>query len=180
MTTRQGSLLEQTEPVRLEQRTGDGSDDLARAMNRAGKYLALKPRTRVEMGERLAQGGFDEATVDAALDRLVELRLLNDSDYARTWIEDNVRRKSLGPDALMAGLEAKGVEREVAAQALTDLGYDEESRATEAAHKLLRRVLDHPLNEQGRRLMASLMRKGFSAEAAEAGARAVLPPEGWD
>jgi SOS response regulatory protein OraA/RecX len=77
-------------------------------------------------------------------------------------------------------LESRGVSREVAEEALTAVGLNEETQALEVASRLLRKVVRYPLGEQGPRLYELLRRRGFEHEAAEAGARSVLPPEGWD
>ena len=81
---------------------------------------------------------------------------------------------------LVSELRARGVSREVAEEALTEVGLEEDTQAIEVAAKLIRKVLRFPLGEQGPRLYELMRRRGFSHEHSEAGARAVLPPEGWD
>ena len=98
----------------------------------------------------------------------------------RRWIEERARTKGKAPDVLVSELRARGVTREVAEEALAEVGLDEDTQAIEVAAKLTRKVLRFPLGEQGPRLYELMRRRGFSHEHAEAGARAVLPPEGWD
>ncbi len=106
--------------------------------------------------------------------------MLDDLDFARQWIAERSQRKSLGPRALQAELAVKGIPREVIETALDQVGPDEAPLAAEAAARWLRKVARYPLAEQAHKLQQMLLRKGFSVEAAEAGVRAVLPPEGWD
>jgi regulatory protein len=153
--------------------------ELRKAMERAGRWLALRPRTESELRDRL-QGGFEEATVDRALARLAELRLIDDDAFARQWVEERARRKGLGPRALVAELEAKGVSSEVAGAAVEAAAGSEERRAVEWAQRQLGRVADLPLGRQAQRIRAGLLRRGFELETAEAATRAVLPPDGWD
>src|SRR5918992_6044157 len=87
---------------------------LRKAMERAGRWLALRPRTESELRDRLQEGGFDEDTVERVLARLAELRLVDDEAFAKQWVEERARRKGLGPRALVADLESKGISLEVA------------------------------------------------------------------
>jgi regulatory protein len=154
--------------------------ELRKAMERAGRWLALRPRTESEMRDRLLQGGFEQDTVEHALERLTELRLIDDGAFARQWVEERARRKGLGPRALVAELEAKGVDPEVAGAAVAEAADNEERRAVEWAQRQLRRVADLPLSRQAQRIRQGLLRRGFEPEMAEAAIRAVMPPEGWD
>lgn len=156
-------------------------DSYQAALDRAGRLLAVRPRTEHELRARLAAAGCDRDAVDAALARLIELRMIDDAAFAAQWIEERARTKDRGPEGLRRELAAKGVAADVVDQALAevDLG-DEESRAIELAARLLGKVAGRPAEEQGRRLYALLVRRGFSSEAALAGARSALPPEGWD
>jgi regulatory protein len=150
------------------------------AMERAGRLLTRRPRTRIEMVERLADAGFDADVVAATVDRLEELGLVNDAAFARQWIEERARTKGRSPAVLLKELAAKGVDPEVARGALEEMGPDEAAQAAGVAARLVPRYADRPLHQQAARLLAALAQKGFSEEAAESGVRAVLPPEGWD
>jgi regulatory protein len=159
---------------------GPSDPDLRKAMERAGRWLALRPRTLREMRDRLLQGGFEEDTVERALEKLTELRLIDDESFARQWVEERARRKGLGPRALAAELEAKGVDADVVEAAVAGAAGSEERRAIEWAQRQLRRVADLPLSKQAQRIRQGLLRRGFEPELAEAATRAVMPPEGWD
>ena len=150
------------------------------AMQRAGHLLTTRPRSTHELRVRLVKAGFDADVVERTIDRLIELQLLDDHAFARQWIEERSTLKGRSPEALIAELVAKGIERSLAEEALGELGVDEEAQARAVAVRLVGRVASKPLSEQGLALMAMLIRRGFSEEAAEAGARSALPPEGWD
>jgi regulatory protein len=140
----------------------------------------VRARTEHEIRDRLGTAGFPAGVIEQTTVRLNELGLLDDLDFARQWVRERSARKNLGPRALQAELSAKGIDRSVAEEALGREGLDEEALAVEAASKWMRKVARFPLAEQAYKLKQMLMRKGFSPEASEAGARAVLPPEGWD
>lgn len=150
------------------------------AMARAGRLLATRPRTEKELSDRLAGAGFEPAVVAAALDRLRGLGLVNDEDFAVQWVEERSTRKKLSARALLHELHGKGVPADVAEAALEKAGLDEGTQATELAARYARRVATKPLREQFTRIQQMLTRRGYSFEVAEAAARKVLPPEGWD
>lgn len=156
------------------------ADHVKEAMAKAGRLLSIRARTEQEIRDRLTAAEFEASVVEQTITRLDELGLLDDLDFAREWIRDRSARKSLGPRALKAELTAKGVARDVIDRALEAEGLDEEELATQAAAAWVRKVARFPLAEQAHKLQQMLLRKGFSFEAAQAGARAVLPPEGWD
>ena len=159
----------------------DSATDLRKeAMERAGRMLALRPRTEREIRDRLKEAEFPEDVVEDTVGRLYELELINDEDFAVDWIEERTQRKGLGPRALVAELQRKGVDRATAEAALARSGVDERGTATAQAEKLLHQVIRFPLRDQASKLQQMLMRRGFSWEATEAAVRSVLPPEGWD
>jgi regulatory protein len=157
-----------------------GGPDVTKAMERAGRYLALRARSEHELTDRLLEGGFDEPVVREAMERLRNLRLVDDLEFAREWIEHRSERKQLGATIILHELSEKGVDPEVARRALAEAGIDEESAARAWALKQIKRLSRYPLEEQGGRLINGLVRRGFTSEVAEAAARSVLPPEGWD
>jgi regulatory protein len=167
-----------TQPIDL---TEVGATPYWDVMERAFKLLAIRPRTEHRLRERLMTEGVEPAVVDEVLARLVELELVDDLDFARRWIEEHSRRRlPLGAEALIAGLEVRGIRREITEQALAELGFDDRQQAIQLAAGLFHKVAERPLAEQGPRLMQMLTGRGFSEEVAEEAARSVLPPEGWD
>ena len=148
-------------------------------MERAGRWLALRPRTERELRDRLLDGGFRSEVVTRALDRLRELRLVDDLAYARQWIEERAK-KGRSAQMLAAELGEKGIPPDVIQAALEEAAPEEQAQATEVAAALLRKLAGRTLQEQATRLYQGLARRGFSEEAVDAAVRAVLPPEGWD
>lgn len=146
------------------------------AMARAGKTLARRAHSEVELRAKLED--LDEGTLDDVIRRLRELKLLDDRDFARTWVEE--RRRKKGRLALAAELRAKGVPDEIIDEALERIAAGEEPRAVDMAARHLPRVAGKPLERQAATIQSLLLRRGFEHEVATAATRAVLPPEGWD
>jgi regulatory protein len=149
-------------------------------MERAGHLLARRPRSEKELSDRLIAAGFDSEVVARTLQRLRELRLVDDADFARRWVEERSTTKRLGRRALISELRLKGVDVGAAEAALDGAGLDEEARAIELAASLVGRVARKPLERQASSLWQMLRRKGYSSEVAQVAVKAVLPPEGWD
>ena len=174
------ALLAREAAERADDGPSEAEEALAGAVERAGRYIAHRPRTERQVRDKLRELDYEDQTIDDAVARLVELHLIDDADFARRWIDERARTKGKAPDVLVSELRARGVCREVAEEAMVAVGLDEDTQAIEVASRLIRKVLRFPLGEQGPRLYALMRRRGFSHERSEAGARAVLPPEGWD
>ncbi|MEA2476196.1 MAG: regulatory protein [Actinomycetota bacterium] len=164
----------------------DGADRVSErgqykeCMARAGHLLARRSRSRNELEGRLIGAGFEPEIVAAALGRLGQLGLVDDAAFARSWIDERAVAKGYGAAKLVAELEAKGVDHELARQAVSEIDSDEIQRAAAVALKLAPRVAHRPLAAQASALAGMLLRRGFGGESTEAAVRSVLPPEGWD
>jgi regulatory protein len=150
-----------------------------RAMQRAGRLLAVRPRSEGELRRRLEAADFDRGVIERVIGRLTELSLVDDSAFSRQWVQERSRRGRSGA-LLSRELEAQGVARATAEAAVAETTRDEVARAAELARRHLRRVAELPLPKQAARLGAMLSRRGYDEEAIEQAVRSVLPPEGWD
>ena len=157
-----------------------GPSDAERAHADAVERAAHRPRSERQVRDKLIELDCVPETIDRAIARLTELGLIDDADFARRWIEERARNKGKAHDLLISELRARGVGREVAEEALAASGLDEAAQAVDVAGRLVGKVVRYPLAEQGGRLYTLLRRRGFTHDHAEAGTRAVLPPEGWD
>ena len=161
----------------------EGPPDKAEAdpvMARAGRILSRRAHSVQELRDKLWAAGIPEEDIERAIARLLELKLLDDAAFAEQWVEERSRTKGRPAAALLDELRTKGVDPEIAQAAVDQLGLDEEAQARKLATAYLRKVTGKPVMVQAQRIQAMLLRKGFSMEAAIAGTKAVLPPEGWD
>ena len=133
---------------------------------RALRLLTVRSRSRSELRQRLLRADFEPDEVELALDDLEAVGLIDDEAFARELAEHQ-RRKGLGRRAGLAGMRAKGVDRELAERITGDVNpEDEAERAAEVASNRLQRMrgLD-PVTRQ-RRLQDFLMRRGYDPETA--------------
>jgi regulatory protein len=124
--------------------------------------LTGQARSRQELRDKLAKRDVPDELAERLLDRFGEVGLVDDTAFARAWVESRQRSKGLARRALAQELRRKGVDDETARTALDDLAPDQEMQA---AHELVRkkvpsmRSLDHAVAT--RRLVGMLARKGY-------------------
>src|SRR3954447_13041338 len=125
------------------------------------RALTGAPKTRKQLSDLLARRGVPEEAAVAVLDRFTEVGLIDDAAFAKAWVGSRQAGRGLGRRALRADLYAKGVDNDVAAEAVAEVGDDGERAA---AQELVRRRLAamHRLDRTTatRRLTGTLARTG--------------------
>jgi regulatory protein len=150
-------------------------DPEAVARNLCLRALTGAPKTRSQLAELLESRGVPEEAAEAVLDRFTDVGLIDDAAFARAWVSSRQSGRGLARRALSAELRAKGVDPEVAAEAVEAVDDDDER---EAARRLVqRRVggmqrLDRATAT--RRLIGMLARKGYNGGLAAAVVREAL------
>ncbi|MET7946124.1 regulatory protein RecX [Micromonospora sp. NPDC005324] len=125
------------------------------------RQLAVRPRTRAELAGALAKRGISEEVSAEVLDRYDEVGIIDDAAFARAWVSSRHAGRGLARRALANELRRKGVDGEVATEALGEL--DEETEA-DTARGLVERKLRTARGEPDavfRRLVGMLARKGY-------------------
>jgi regulatory protein len=100
----------------------------------AVRYLARWDRTAAQVEHFLKDKGAAPAQVKQTINRLFELRYLDDHAYAKRWIESRLARKPMGRERLKAELLARGIAESFASRAVRQVlrGVDEEALARRA------------------------------------------------
>jgi len=129
--------------------------------------LTGRARSRSDLAARLAQRDVPEEIAGRLLDRFEEVGLVDDAAFARGWVEQRQAGRGLARRALAQELRRKGIDDEVAREALDEIDPDDE---VEAARTLVRRRLRtvRDLDQQVavRRLSGMLARKGYPPSVA--------------
>lgn len=97
-------------------------EDPSIVMDAAAMFLAVRPRSVEETRRRLRHLGYAHPLADQVIERLIEMRYLDDESFARAWVESRDRARPRGASALLHELALKGVARET-----IDLVLDERS-----------------------------------------------------
>ncbi len=133
------------------------------------RLLSVRPHSRVELERKLARRGCDPQVAADVLDRLAEVRLIDDAAYAEVLVQSRNRTAGLSGAALRRELRDKGVDEEVARVAVGALDDEtERARAEQLVAKKLRAMGGLDPQVQARRLAAMLARKGYPSGVAYA------------
>jgi len=138
--------------------------DVEAAERAALRALARRAHARLDLRRRLVKRQHPPAAVEAALDRLALHGLLDDRRFAEQYAALRATRGK-GPARLLRDLQAQGVERRTAEQAvrraLEDEGIDPGLEARAVAAKRARQLAGLPVAVRKRRLLAFLVRRGY-------------------
>jgi regulatory protein len=129
------------------------------------RLLTARARTRAELEGQLAKRGYPDDVTARVLDRLAQVGLVDDVDFAQQWVRSRRVNAGKGKRALAAELRTKGVDDDVITAALAgiDAGAERE-RAEQLVRDKLRREKfgDDDDANVARRLVGMLARRGYN------------------
>ena len=104
------------------------------------RLLTARARTRAELAGQLTKRGYPDDVSTQVLDRLADVGLIDDADFAEQWVRSRRVNAGKGKRALAAELRTKGVDNEVITAALADIDAGaERERAEQLVRDKLRR-----------------------------------------
>lgn len=137
----------------------------ARALAKQVAYdrLATGPRSRADLAQAMAKKKVPDDVAAEVLDKLEDTGLVDDAEFARSWISGRQRGKGLASRALAMELRRKGVDDEIVREAIDEIDPDVERQAAhQMVQRKLRSVAGLAPDVQTRRLVGMLARKGYS------------------
>lgn len=141
-------------------------DALEPALELAYAQIASRPRSAAEIRRRLVRAGSTAPVIDRVIERLHELRYLDDAAFARSRA-GSLARRGFGPQAIASKLAQAGVRGETARDGLREaVAGDEPALARDALEKRLRGRRFAELDPKERlKLQRWLAGRGFSSGA---------------
>lgn len=131
-----------------------------RAYNKGLDLLSRRPHGTKELIKKLCEKGHEKTSAEKACDRLLELGLLNDEEFARILATELYERKGYGIKRIKQELIFRGIDREIAENAIETLDIDTQNRIILIIKKKYLNKID---DEKGRkRAIDGLMRLGYS------------------
>ena len=130
------------------------------------RQLAVRPRTRAELAKVLARKEISEEVIAEVLDRYDEVGIIDDAAFARAWVTSRHHGRGLARRALANELRQRGVDAEVATEALETLDEDDEAATARALVDRKLRTAGGTPDQVFRRLVGMLARKGYPAGVA--------------
>ena len=137
------------------------ADEASRATEAALVFLGYRPRSEKEVRNRLRRGGYEQDAIEHAIARLHEWRYLDDADFARRWVENRTAHRPRGRRLLQQELRHKGIDGEIARDAIDDAELDEPGAAEALARRRLPSYAGDEPAAIRRRLGAYLARRGY-------------------
>ena len=151
-----GNVLEEVDIERLQ-----AKDEYEIALQRAIRYLQYRARTTYELNKKLHDLGFSEEVVDHVINRCNELQMLNDQEFAETYVHFRVLHRPRGKRLLTRELKTKGINEEIIHSALSGI-TDESQLAYDTAMRYIKRVQSLPYDQFQKKLIGYLNRRGFA------------------
>ncbi|OHQ21227.1 RecX family transcriptional regulator [Rothia sp. HMSC065C03] len=149
-------------------RAAEETDPYTRAKTIVYNQLAYSAKTRGQLRKKLQAEGFDAELIESLLDKFEAAKLIDDAEYAQSFVAQKSRTKKLSRAALRRELAERGVRGEEAENALAQRTDEQEREdAADLVRKKLRPGMD--LSDRAekdrvtRRLLGMLARRGYSS-----------------
>ena len=147
-------------------------------MDAALTYLMARMRTVREVEEKLDDLQYGEGDILTTVNRLKELNLLNDAEYAREFVRTRLAAKPVSRQKLYMDLKVHKVPEELIRETLEELPTETEAdNARKVAEKFWRQMSGLEESVRRERVLRRLMSRGFSTEASLAAIRQVAEDE---
>ncbi|OFQ76039.1 RecX family transcriptional regulator [Rothia sp. HMSC068E02] len=163
----EGAVTSWKQKVRAA-RSAEETDPYTRAKTIVYNQLAYSAKTRGQLRKKLQAEGFDAELIEPLLDKFEAAKLIDDAEYAQSFVAQKSRTKKLSRAALRRELAERGVRGEEAENALAQRTDEQEREdAAELVRKKLRPGMD--LSDRAekdrvtRRLLGMLARRGYSS-----------------
>jgi regulatory protein len=137
------------------------TDSEEKALQKALTYIGYRPRSELEVKERLEKAGFDPEVIEKTTAKLISSGVLGDAQFTKMWLENRSISHPRSHRLMKLELKRKGVESGQIEDALLDLP-DDRKLAFEAGRKYARRLERFEEPEFRKKLLGFLARKGFS------------------
>jgi regulatory protein len=155
-------------------RPPEDPDSSKAAYFRALRWLTARELSEAQVRARLAEKGYTDTAIKPAVERLLQDRTLDDRRAATSVARTEARVRRHGPHRVMGKLMAMRIDRDLAKDVVRELFGEEDAEA------LLEKTLEVRLRgkperltdpRERRKILAYLVRQGFSASAASAAIR---------
>lgn len=131
-----------------------------RAYNKGLDFLSRRPFGTKELIKKLCEKGHEKEASQKACDRLTELGLLNDEEYARILANDLLERKSYSIKRIKQELAFRGIDREIVENTVDSLDNDPQKSIIILVKK---KYINKLSDEKGKkRTVDALLRLGYS------------------
>jgi regulatory protein len=149
------------------------------AKAKALRQLAMRDHSRHELEQKLLGKDVSPEMATIVLDRLESAHLIDDVQFAESFVRSRHRSRGLAPRALLQELKAKGIAPEITAEAVAPV--DDRQQHETALHLVSRKAASSrglEREKRVRRLVGMLARKGYPTGLCFSVVREVLDADG--
>lgn len=132
------------------------------AYQKALNLLSYRLHSETEITQKLKKHQISDEHIEHAIERLKRSGLLNDTSFAKAWVENRKEMRPRGRRALSYELKQRGVSPDTIEDVLD--GIDEEELAYQAAIKRSQRLQDLDWGDFRLKLTRFLAQRGFNYE----------------
>lgn len=146
-----------------------GEDEVERAKTAMLRLLSVRMRSRWELRTRLESRRYSRRVLEAALNDLERVGLVDDGKFARLFLESRVRRRPRSYSVLRAELRSRGIPEDIVESAIEEqrLEVSEEELARLALGARAARMKSMDPEQARARAGRFLASKGFSRSTIE-------------
>ena len=138
--------------------------DLAAALQKAYRLLSMRPHSEKELEKKLREKGFPAVVIKEALEKLRDLKYLNDASFSVQWARNLAVNKLWGNRKIIASLQEKGVATQLINDAIAAARLEiseEEAIAVLVRKKSAKKKSAAFDIKEKQRIFQSLMLRGF-------------------
>lgn len=136
----------------------------AKASDLAAHFLSYEPRTVFEVLQYLKKHEISDEAANSAVSQLNELGYLDDQQYAKLFIKNDLQVGSDGPKTLLRKLTQKGVDPEISQNALDEVEEDDWIAVGQKVIKsMVHQVGKLSQRELERKMKTKLLTHGFDS-----------------
>jgi regulatory protein len=141
-------------------------DELNFGKKIAFSFLNYKPRTEKEIRKKLKEKKISETSIEKVIVILKNLKYLDDSKYARMYLEEKLAHNPKGKRVIAMKLAEKGINKEVI-KSVIDTEYNEDTetkKAKELLTKYIKKVRAKSEMDKKQKCYRYLLSRGFDYE----------------
>ena len=131
------------------------------AFNKSLRYLSFRIRSVKEINDYLSKKGFVEKTISKTVNRLLELKFLNDREFGQQWIDSRQKHKGKSKFVLKNELQAKGLDKELI-EKLLQVAVDDLKTTKDFFERKKDKMRHLSKEEFEKKIIGMLQRKGFN------------------
>lgn len=135
------------------------NDSVDKAYEKAVRFIGYRPRSILEVRNRLIKYGIDSEMIEKVISRLQDENVLNDIDFALLWVENRRTFRPRGKLLLRKELLAKGINDSDIEIALSEV--EESADARQLVYSKLSKYDGLSLDSLRKKIWSLLSRRGF-------------------